>query len=452
MWNRRAVVAGVAAVALVAACSEAPPTEPIAVVPDAPSLFGGAPANPQAYDGALDSHFARIAQEVPGFAGFYRGEDGGLIVMMAEGTQAMSAAQAQRALGGHLTQMGVDLTAQPVSIQTAHYDYLTLQAVRAQVRQVMSIADVVLVDTDERANRVRIGASTETARASVEHALGMMGVDTEMVVVDHAYPIEAMQTLRDRVRPVGGGLQIVWPRGASWFVCTLGFNVRSPEAPGVQGFVTNSHCTTNLYGTGPTGTPYYQNLPPALGGVDTFVGTEVHDLPTFTGGACPAGRQCRWSDAAGVRYTSGVNNTLGLIYRTAAPISGPLEIGGTLNITAEQAFPFLGDPIHKVGRTTGWTQGNVTSSCTDTNVGGTPIPNLTLLCQEHVTGAANIVAGGDSGSPTFHPFPGGQLNTVRLNGILWGGGGPGNSIFVFSAMNEVRFENPPPAGRTWVTH
>jgi len=450
MSNRRLVTAAAiaGAVAFAAACADTAPMEPVASLPETPSLFGGVVPDQSAHaENTRDARLARISNEVPGFAGVYRGEDGALNIMMAPSAQRISPAQARAAVGARLASIGVDLTAQPVNILAADYDFATLHALHRTVTPVLGVGGVVFTSTDEKANRVRIAVENPAAAASVEHALAMLNVDRAMVVISEHEPIEVMQTLQSRVRPVGGGLQIVWPRGGQWFVCTLGFNVRSPEAPNVQGFITNSHCTTSEYGTGPVGTDYWQSLPPALGGgADHFVGTEVHDLPTFTGGSCPAGRQCRWSDAAGVRYASGVDNLLGLVYRPLP--GGSLTIdpaNPTLTITAERAFPFVGDQMNKVGRTTGWSQGPVTQSCVNTNVGGTSIPNLTLLCQEHVSAT---VAGGDSGSPVFDFAPGSTQN-IRLTGILWGGGG---GTFVFSAMNEVRFENPPPSGLTWVTH
>jgi len=449
MWNRRIVAAAASAgaVAFAAACADTAPMEPIASLPDAPSLFGGSIPNMSAHaENTRDAQMARIAEQIPTFAGVYRGEDGALNIMMAPSAQRMSAAQARQAVGARLASMGIDLAAQPVNIVPAQYGFAALHALHQAIGPVMDVPGVVFSSTDERSNRVRIGVENQGAAANVEHALGMLGVDRNMIVVSETAPIAPMQTLRDRVRPLGGGLQINFPG----FLCTLGFNVQSPDAPNVRGFVTNSHCTNNQFGTGTLGTPYWQPSGSTPNPSDpNFIGTEAFNLPLFSGGACPAGRVCRWSDAAGIQYTSGAQVAFGAIWRTTGAGSITIDQSNpNFFITAERPFPNPGDQMNKIGRTTGWTFGNVSESCSNVNVNYPQIPNLTLLCQELVTGAGVIVGGGDSGSPVFDNISG---NNARLVGILWGGTQDG-TLWAFSAMNEVRFENIAPGGLSWVTH
>ena len=94
-----------------------------------------------------------------------------------------------------------------------------------------------------------------------------------------------------------------------------------------------------------------------------------------------------------------------------------------------------GTTVNKVGRTTGWTQGNVNQSCVNVNVSGT---NITQLCQTIVQhSSATLVGGGDSGSGVFT----GTTN-VTLVGILWGGSSDGK-LFVFSPLKNIRDELGP---------
>jgi len=450
MRNGRIAVSGltVAAALFVGACSDTRITEPTASVPDSPSLFGGPAAAPSTFV-TRDALFAQLTRDMPGFAGVFRDEQGILNVRMVPGARSVSTAQAQRVVANRLVAMGIDVGAEPVRIQAAEYDFAQLHAVHGRVNAVMGIRGVVFTGVDQRANRVEIAVENAVAAADVERALGQLGIERAAVVITETEPIVAMQqTLRDRVRPVGGGLQIMGgpDAGGAYWYCTLGFNVRSPERPSVRGFITNSHCTNVMYGL-PVGTQFHQPNAPAFGGVDAFVGTEVHDVPLFTGGSCPAGRQCRWSDAAGVQYASGVEQAFGNIYRTTAAGSLTIDPANPMyTIVAERAFPLVGDQMHKVGRTTGWSTGAVTQDCVNVNLGGTPIPNLTILCSDRVAAA---VAGGDSGSPVFDVAPGGGPNDVRLGGILYGGGG---GTYVFSAMDNIRFEHPAPEGLTWTTH
>jgi hypothetical protein len=449
MRNRSFAVVGLtlSAALFAGACTDTQITEPVASSPDSPSLFGGPASHPGSFV-TRDALFAQLSRDIPGFAGVYRDESGVLNVRMVPGIRSMSAVQAQRVAGERLAAMGIELGMSPVTIQSAQFDFAHLHQIHGRIDAVMSIGGVVYTGVDQRSNRVEIAVENASAAADVERALQQLGVERDAIVITETEPITAMQTLRDRIRPVGGGLQLMGgpDGGGAYWYCTLGFNVRSPERPSVRGFITNSHCTNVMYGL-PVGTQFHQPNAPAFGGVDAFVGTEVHDVPLFTGGACPVGRQCRWSDAAGVQYASGVEQAFGNIYRTTAPGSLTIDpVNPMYTIVAERAFPLVGDEMHKVGRTTGWSTGPVTQDCVNINLGGTPIPNLTILCSDRVVAA---VAGGDSGSPVFDLAPGGGPNDVRLTGILYGGGG---GSYVFSAMDNIRFEHPAPSGLTWVTH
>jgi hypothetical protein len=258
-------------------------------------------------------------------------------------------------------------------------------------------------------------------------------------------PVEYMQTLQQRVRPVAGGLQINFPG----FVCSVGANVRSPQVPSVHGFITNSHCTNAQWDNAAGNTPYAQPLGVATCPAgENCIGYEEFDAPGFTGAPCPAGRVCRWSDAAGVRYLPGVENAFARIYRTT----------GVGSLTIDQANPFynivaeaptnvaVGDSVFKVGRTTGFTRGVTTNSCVNFNIGATHH----YLCHDWVRGPVGSVGGGDSGSSTWSRAPAGQTQNVRINGLLCCGSG--SEIFIHSPMQGIRFDSPAPPGRTWVTH
>lgn len=196
--------------------------------------------------------------------------------------------------------------------------------------------------------------------------------------------------------------------------------------------MTNSHCT-NIQG-GIEGTIYHQPTTLSL----FSIGVEIIDPPYFTSldgvGACPAERRCRYSDTAFARYDAGISFNKGLIARPDG--LGSLNISHTtpyFRIVEEFNFPIAGEFLHKVGRTTGWTQGLVSDTCVNANVSDT---DITLLCQDLVNAG---VGGGDSGSPVFgivnSPAPG----DARLYGILWGGNADG-TLFAFSAMGNFNVQ------------
>jgi hypothetical protein len=449
MRNRRFAVPGLAAAAVIfaGACSDNTPTEPPPVDTDA-ALFGRLARTSQNVEGTLDAHLARVAERVPGFGGMYYGEDGALIVVMAGKNQPQSVTALRQALGAELRATGLDLAAQPVRVVPGRYNFAQLHTMHQAAVGLLSAARVVFTDADERANRVTIGVEDAATASAVENQIAMLNLPRDAFQIRVVEPVTPMQTLRDRRRPLAGGLQINFPG----FLCTLGFNVRSPGQPQAQGFVTNSHCSNNQWDNAAGNTPYWQPLGSVAGPADpNWIGTEAFDAPGFTGGNCPVGRLCRNSDAAGVRYAPGVENSFGQIFRTGQRNSLTIElIFSHWNIISERAGNGLvGDEIHKVGRTTGWTWGNISNSCVNTNVGGT---NFTVFCQDWVTGPTNTVGGGDSGSATFRPIDrGNPWYEAELVGILWGGSG--STIFVYSPMTQVRADNPPPAGAAnWITY
>jgi len=448
MGNRRLVIAAasVGAVAFAAACSDTAPMDPVAPLPDAPSLFGGTPAHPSVQAGnTYDAQLARIALAVPGYGGHFYDEAGALNVVMTSAAQTQSASAVRRTLGTELTALGIDLAAQPLRMVPGEYDFAELHAMHQQVTPVLSVAGVVYTDAQERTNRIEIGVENAAAEAAVIQMLAMMQFPVDAVEFRIAEPVLPMQTLQQRVRPVAGGLQINFPG----FICSVGANVRSPEAPNVHGFITNSHCTNNQWDNAAGNTPYAQPSGVATCPAgDNCIGYEEFDAPGFTGGVCPVGRICRYSDAAGVRYLPGIENAFARIYRTTGVGSLVIDQANPFyNIVAEAPTNVaVGDSVFKVGRTTGFTRGVTTGSCVNTNLA----PNYTYLCHDWVTGPAGSVGGGDSGSATWSRAPAGQTQNVRINGLLCCGSG--SSIFIHSPMQGIRFDSPPPPGRTWVTH
>jgi hypothetical protein len=279
-----------------------------------------------------------------------------------------------------------------------------------------SISGVVLTDIDEASNRLKVGVASASYVVEVESALARLGVPRAAVAIVETEPIVFTATLRDRTRPIEGGIQIAF----SIYLCTLGFNgVRA----GVAGFVVNSHCTDRQGGV--QDTEHYQPTVAA----DNFIGTEIAD-PTYTRDKCPPGvrgKVCRWSDSAYSERAAGVSADQGFIARTDSVNTGSLTIAGQFRIVSEGAS-LKGQVVNKVGRTTGWTQGQVTDTCVNVAVSGS---RILQLCQDIVS--ANVGAG-DSGSPVFAISSGN--GDVQLRGILWGGNSSG-TIFVYSPIANI---------------
>jgi hypothetical protein len=353
---------------------------------------------------------------MPGFGGFFLDRNGTPTVYL---TDAGSRGAAERALDGYLSGRGIGPG--QLRVVRAQYQYRQLEAwYRRLTPAALAVDGAVFVDNDEANNRVRVGVEDLRAMGQVRAALAESGIPSDAVIIERAEPVVMMVTLRDRVRPISGGLQINFPG----FLCTLGFNATSGSQ---ASFITNSHCTNTQGGV--EGTPYWQPLET----VDPVqIATEVAD-PEYRRNiaGCPKGRRCRQSDASRAAYASGITFTLGSIARTTGANNGDLTISGAFAITAEdlrQSFT-VGETLNKVGRTTGWTQGSVTQTCVNTGVSGT---NIVQLCQTFVSAGVNS---GDSGSPVFRITSG---SNVALAGILWGGSG--TSLFVFSPLRNIENE------------
>lgn len=325
----------------------------------------------------------------------------------------------------------------PVSVDPAGPAEVQVIASQGQVAQwfarsspeVLSLEGTVFADHDEAANRLVFGVESRAAMPAVRTALARLGIPAQAYVIEVTEPIRLVATLREQWRPTQAGIQIHFGR----YLCTLGFNADDGSD---RSFITASHCSKRQGGV--QGTEYFQ---PTSTVDPTVIATEVEDPQFFTSrenSACPRGRKCRYSDASRALYSAGVASTRGAIAKTSEPNTGSLDVTGSFTVASQDNATTTfanGTTVNKVGRTTGWTQGNIAGSCVDTNVFAS---NITLLCQTLVQHPDNLVlvGGGDSGSGVFRITGG---DNVELVGILWGGSGSG-TLFVFSPLKQIQDE------------
>jgi hypothetical protein len=301
---------------------------------------------------------------------------------------------------------------------------------------VLALPGTVFADHDEANNRLLFGVENAAAIFGVRTALEHLGIPSSAYSIEVTEPIHALATLRDRWRPTQAGVQIHFGQ----FLCSLGFNANDGTEASM---ITASHCTNRQGGV--EGTTYFQ---PLSSTDPTVIATEVEDPEYFRGGACPRGRKCRSSDASRAKYSTGITGNH-VIAKTSGPNNGSLVVTGSFTVASQDntttsftvrktsggQIQSLGEILNKVGRTTGWTQGDVTQTCVDTNVASS---NITLLCQTFVENAngAVVVGGGDSGSGIFRIT---GSSSAELVGILWGGNS-GGTLFVFSPLKQIRDE------------
>ncbi len=423
----------VVAFSLLTAC-EAPPVAP--VTPEASLQLQASETYPVF---PSERPFVELARQVPGFGGFFVEANGDLIAYLTdpaheEALRPLLQPLLQAAIANRGTAAGARIIVRP-----ARYDFLQLRLWRDQLTDpVLSTPGVTFLDLDERENRVVIGIHDSAARSSLERVILAVGVPQEAVVLKTVGQNirDSGETLRARVRPVIGGLQnnYVTSGGLVPTVpCTIGFNA---DWNGQRVWLTNSHCTENERAV--TSSTQY-NQPSWV--TDAFIGTEAHDPK---GDLCGTlwSKRCRRSDAAILYHSGGAANSLGRIARPIGPPSfGFYGWPSSLEIDPNaSSFRIINDDeevshnwfVEKVGRTTGWTSGQVIYTCVH-------IPHQKsdwrFLCQH----GANYASGqGDSGSPVFSRVST-QSEEVRLFGIHWGSN---NELEVkwFSPMSGVKHD------------
>jgi hypothetical protein len=303
----------------------------------------------------------------------------------------------------------------------------SLRSMRAAERfrraapEVLALDGAVFADHDEITDRLVFGVEDGASARSVRAVVARLDIPDDEYDIEITSPIVPAATLRDTFRPTQGGIQIHFSR----FLCTLGFNV---DHAGGRSFITNSHCTRRQGGS--EGTTYFQ---PASNVDATVIATEADDPVYFSGGVCPKGKKCRYSDAARAAYSGSVASNRGEIARTTGANNGDVNVAGTFNVTAQDntttSFE-VGTVVGKIGRSSGWTEGPVERTCVSTAVQGS---RVVLLCQTFVTAG---VLSGDSGAPVFANTGGGN---ATLLGIMWGGSADG-ATFVFSPLKQIQDE------------
>lgn len=403
------------------------------VAPEVDEAVSGPAAPSVVPPQSIDALFASVAEEVDGFGGAFYDADGALSIYVKQPAMAKAA---QAALAERLG----DLQTRPsdprhperknagVRVLEAQYDFLELADVRRKADALLSLSSVHALDIDERTNRIRVSVTDAIGTLEATQALEDAGVPMDAVILEEAPRAERMATLRDRIRPVEGGLQINYNAGGS-YVCTFGFNAFRNN---VRGFVTNSHCTGQMFTV--TGINIFQPSG------SSYIGFETVDPPLYSGGY-------RYSDAAFIRLDSGVSSRFGSIARTTGWAfqtgSGSLTINASsphIEIDSEKTSLVVGEYIDKIGRTTGWTYGDVQSTCQTINMG-----SYVLYCQDEVYAGVN---GGDSGSPTFSwkgDTDGNGLDNADLTGVLWGGRTypSGKKTFLMSRIQYIETDLGP---------
>ncbi len=374
------------------ACHGAPIGDTVPQAPSAPAPLPSA---------NLDELFDMVAAVVPEFGGVYV-EDGKLKVVLTD-TAAFDPALAalDDVFGEHRP---AEFLPEPVE---GRFGFGELMGWRALSEEMLYLPVVTSVGVDERQNAIKVGVANLADRDQVLNLAAVLGVPAEALVVEEvplAEPFALKDELQQTERPLRGGLQI-----QSSGTCSLGLVVKRG---GVLGFLTNAHCTSNL--TQVDGDLFFQSMVAA----NTWVGTETVE-GRFFGIGCP-GFLCTEADVAFVQISPNVTGRRGMI-RGSGGVNPIVQL--------EAPISFQGMQLAKTGRTTGFSQGEVTDTCETVKLNN----NNIYICQNKVDAQSD---GGDSGSPVYR-FTG-SVSGVELHGLLWGGpvGGGGHFWYVPLGMIE----------------
>ena len=383
------------AVLVSAACADSPA---------APTL---APAETEAAQivatGTYDDELLRVArEELPSFAGRLTDAQGRLVVLIADPARS---AEANRYAARDLARS--DRRKGSV-VRMVKYDFVQLYHWADRFAPVMTEQNIIAVDADEERNAVWVGVESASDVRTVRAFARNVGIpDDALVISVQARPESRMSLQNQWGAPLTGlaaGLQIDAASGPGG-ECSIGFI--AVDASGNQGFVTASHCSTQQYYT--DNSAQYQPTAESM----YLVAREIKDRGEYLCNWPATVKWCRLSDASFFKAQLGVPLMLGKITRTTAYGQGAR---GSLTVdNANPSFDIgrkatrwdiaVGDRMDKVGRTSGWTRGNVTQAC---------VRLQDFECQYVTTTWSEP---GDSGSPIFFE----SLGTAVLNGILWGG-------------------------------
>jgi len=397
------------------ACYEEQSTEPTREVPGDPAQNALAAAARGSNDRGTEDDILRLENFLPGLGGVYV-ENGETVLYVLPGTSdvAISDALSRGAAALNIPEEMRSRLAhrQNVRIKTGKFAFSQLVAWQDVVgAAVMGIPGVVGVDADERTNSVAVIVQSSDMAIRIAGVVKKLGLPENAVyVVQQGGPVSTA-TLRDTIRPAGGGMQIA--RGFNNY-CTMGFNV--PIGDDIKGFWTAGHCSPGLLGDGTTGGVIYQ----AEGAASQRIGTVLINPEWNVLSPNCAVPRCTQVDAMYVEFDSSQNYSSRVARMTGLANYGFSHLvygtrdGWFTNVNLSLSSSWVGMDVDKVGRTTGWSRGDLNRTCVHITVNSATANAYTVLCSDEVKGA--YAGRGDSGAPVFigHDDSDSQLNALGI--------------------------------------
>jgi hypothetical protein len=365
-----------------------------------------------------------ISAKAPKFAGYYC-EAGDLVVALAspsdiETEETIRALIDESTLSSCVSRFNAPHSPELRFTQVKH-TFLELRSWRDALSEAFFEADKAQsLDISYVQNRVLLGLNEEdtTHRSfSIDSLIATLPLPADGFEIVQEKPINFHASVTDTFRPAPGGVRIgIYTNGGGTFITNCTFNSATalyiPQYGYYQrGWIVASHCVS------PQNSMQSDYVNQASG-TGNLVGVEFADPAGWTCGSY----QCRYSDAAWVWPLSDSTPQQGAIARTTwwngsltiDTVNPRFWVSGARTATVNMQ-------LEKVGQTSGWTTGAVTSTCADFIGAGT---NKKMLCQVK----ANIPGSpGDSGAPVFYwPATGNNVDYVGLHSA-------GNGTYIYAS-------------------
>lgn len=354
-----------------------------------------------------------LVERFPGFAGYYLDplDQQRLVVNVAGELSQHPNAEAlvrgflrrnQRAPNGMLASFHIDFAEVEYSLLQL---YRWREAINARLGSEYSVFSTGI---SRMRNRIVVGVPALAVVDTLARQLADAGIPASAVEFRQVSTsnFNSGNRLWQYQRPIVGGLSLVRegdtdPPDDTGPGCTAGFLAKQS---GTLYLVMASHCTNETWSV--DNIEVFQHKWAAS--PTYYVGEETIDPPGYTCGwySFPFHpKSCRYSDAALVEVTAGVDTKFGYLARTL----GPGECwwcSGTDTIDAANPYfeiigsaePFEGQVVNKIGYVTGWTTGVVSGLTDDFIMGDDPPPYHYLLDQASADYKSWY---GDSGAPIF---------------------------------------------------